>query len=51
MQNSLRPCRWKKFDAMEAHLAKEEACIEYSDPIELELHSEQEREVHMEITR
>jgi hypothetical protein len=35
--------------AMEARLAEAEACIKYSDPIEPELHSEQEREFHLEI--
>jgi hypothetical protein len=39
-----------QLEIMEAHLAEEGACIEYPDPIELELHSEQEREVHMEIS-
>jgi hypothetical protein len=39
----------KQLKAMEARLAEAEACIEYSDPIELELHSEQEREFHLEI--
>jgi hypothetical protein len=34
---------------VEANLVSTHACIEYPDPIELELHSEQEREVHMEI--
>jgi hypothetical protein len=34
---------------METRLAEAEACIEYSDPIEPELHSEQEKEFHLEI--
>ena len=34
---------------MESHLAKAEACIEYSDPIEPKLRSEQERKFHLEI--
>jgi hypothetical protein len=45
----------KQFEAMEdkleimgALLAEDEACIEYLDPIELDLHSEQDREVHRE---
>jgi hypothetical protein len=36
--------------AMESLLAEAEACIEYSDPIEPELHSEQEKEFHLEIS-
>jgi hypothetical protein len=39
----------KKLRAMEARLAEPEACIEYSNLIEPELHSEQEREFHLEI--
>jgi hypothetical protein len=39
----------KQLKAMEARLAEAEACIKYSDPIEPELHSEQEREFHLEI--
>jgi hypothetical protein len=38
-----------QLEIMEANLVSTHACIEYSDPIELELHSEQEREVHREI--
>jgi hypothetical protein len=34
---------------MEARLVVEEAFIEYSDLIELELHSEQDMEFHLEI--
>jgi hypothetical protein len=40
----------KQLKAMEARLAKAEACIRYSNPIEPELHSEQEREFHLEIS-
>jgi hypothetical protein len=39
----------KQLKAMKARLAEAEACIKYSDPIEPELHSEQEREFHLEI--
>ena len=35
---------------MESLLAEVEACIAYLDPIEPELHSEQEKEFHMEIS-
>jgi hypothetical protein len=38
-----------QLEIMEAILVSTHTCIEYPDPIELELHSEQEREVHMEI--
>jgi hypothetical protein len=36
---------------MEARLAEAEDFIKYSDPIEPELHSEQEREFHLEISK
>jgi hypothetical protein len=39
-----------QLETMEANLVSTQNCIEYPDPIELELHSEQEREVHMEIS-
>ena len=35
--------------AMETRLAKAEAYIKHSDPIDPELHSEQEKEFHLEI--
>ena len=34
---------------MESRFAEAEACIKYSDPIEPELHNEQEKEFHLEI--
>jgi hypothetical protein len=39
----------KQLKAMEARLAEAKACIEYSDPIEPKLHSEQEKEFRLEI--
>jgi hypothetical protein len=39
-----------QLEIMEANLDNTHACIEYPNPIELELHSEQEREVHREIS-
>jgi hypothetical protein len=39
----------KQLKAMKARLAEAEACMNYSDPIEPELHSEQEKELHLEI--
>jgi hypothetical protein len=39
----------KQLKAMEARLAEAEACIKCSNPIELELHSEQKKEFHLEI--
>jgi hypothetical protein len=39
----------KQLKAMEACLAEAETCIKYLDTIEPELHSEQEREFHLEI--
>jgi hypothetical protein len=41
----------KQLKAMKARLAEEEACIKYSDPIDPELHNEQEREFHLEILK
>ena len=35
---------------MESHLAKAEACIKYSDPIEPEFHNKQGKEFHLEIS-
>jgi hypothetical protein len=37
--------------AMETRLAKAKAYIKHSDPIDPELHSEQEKEFHLEIPR
>jgi hypothetical protein len=34
---------------MKAHLAEAEVCIKYSNPIEAEIQSEQEKEFHLEI--
>jgi hypothetical protein len=39
-----------QLNIMEARFADEETCIEYPDLIELELHSEKEREVYREIS-
>jgi hypothetical protein len=37
-----------QFEIMEARLAEDETYIEYPDPIELELHSEKDKEIHRE---
>jgi hypothetical protein len=39
----------KQLKAMKTRLAEVEGCIKYSDPIEPELHSKQEKEFHLEI--
>jgi hypothetical protein len=38
-----------QLEAMETPFAEDETCIEYPDPIELELHNEKDRELHREI--
>jgi hypothetical protein len=38
-----------QLDIMDASFVEDETCIEYPNPIEFELHSEQDREVHREI--
>jgi len=39
----------EQLKAMEARLVEEEACIEYSNPLEPTLHNEHEDESHLEI--
>jgi hypothetical protein len=39
----------EQLDIMEARLAEDEAYIEYLDPLELELDSEEDEEIHWEI--
>jgi hypothetical protein len=38
-----------QLEIMEANIVEDETCIEYPNPIELEIHIEKDREVHREI--